>query len=68
MKLPVDDDLADARALMYRPNVIWHVYNDMHDRKEHAEIFWRDDNNQFALDCCCTLQRTRLVALKINLY
>lgn len=45
-KLPVDDDLADARALMYRPNVIWHVYNDMHDRKEHAEIFWQDENNQ----------------------
>jgi hypothetical protein len=42
IKLPVDDDLADARALMYRPNVIWHVYNDIHDRKEHAEIFWRD--------------------------
>ena len=42
MRLPVDDDLADARALMYRPNVIWHVYNDMHDRKEHAEIFWKD--------------------------
>ena len=42
MRLPVDDDLADARALMYRPNVIWHVYNDMHDRKEHAEIFWND--------------------------
>lgn len=43
MRLPVDDDLADARALMYRPNVIWHVYNDMHDRKEHAEFFWKDD-------------------------
>ena len=43
MKLPVDDDLADARALMYRPNVIFHVYNDLHDRKEHAEIFWKDD-------------------------
>ena len=42
LKLPVDDDLADARALMYRPNVIWHVYNDIHDRKEHAEIFWKD--------------------------
>jgi DNA primase catalytic core len=42
LKLPVDDDLADARALMYRPNVIWHVYNDTHDRKEHAEIFWKD--------------------------
>jgi hypothetical protein len=45
-KLPVDDDLADARALMYRPNVIWHVYNDIHDRKEHAEIFWRDEDNR----------------------
>ena len=44
IKLPVDDDLADARALMYRPNVIWHVYNDMHDRKEHAEIFWKDED------------------------
>ena len=43
MRLPVDDDLADARALMYRPNFIFHVYNDMHDRKEHAEIFWSKD-------------------------
>ena len=42
MKLPVDDDLADARALMYRPNIIFHVYNDIHDRKDHAEIFWKD--------------------------
>lgn len=42
MRLPVDDDLADARALMYRPLVILHVYNDLHDRKEHAEIFWSD--------------------------
>lgn len=40
MKLPVDDDLADARALMYRPNAIVHVYNDMHDRKDDATIFW----------------------------
>ncbi len=45
IKMPVDDDLADARALMYRPNVIFHVYNDMHDRKEHVEIFWKDDQN-----------------------
>ena len=44
LRLPVDDDLADARALMYRPNVIWHVYNDTHDRKEHAEIFWKDED------------------------
>lgn len=45
-KLPVDDDLADARALMYRPNIIFHVYNDLHDRKDHAEIFWKDNDNK----------------------
>lgn len=45
-KLPVDDDLADARALMYRPNVIFHVYNDLHDRKEHAEIFWTNEDGK----------------------
>jgi DNA primase catalytic core len=39
---PVDDDLADARALTYRPNMIIHVYNDLHDRKDEAEIFWTD--------------------------
>ena len=46
MRLPVDDDLADARALMYRPNVIFHVYNDIHDRKEFAEIFWKDQSGR----------------------
>lgn len=45
-KLPADDDLADARALMYRPNVIFHVYNDLHDRKEHAEIFWTGEDGK----------------------
>lgn len=42
MKLPVNDDLADARAMIYRPNLIIHVYNDLHDRGEHAEVFWTD--------------------------
>lgn len=46
MVLPVDDDLADARALMYRPNVIFHVYNDLHDRKEHAEIMHIGDSGK----------------------
>lgn len=41
-KLPVNDDIADARALMYRPNAILHVYNDLNDRADHAEIFWVD--------------------------
>jgi DNA primase catalytic core len=39
IRLPVDDDLADARAIQYRANIIIHVYNDVHDRREHAEIF-----------------------------
>ena len=46
LKWPVDDDLADARALMYRPNVILHVYNDMNDREEYAEIFWQDEKEE----------------------
>lgn len=46
MKLPVDDDLADARALMYRPNAIIHVYNDSHDRKDAAEITWTSDREE----------------------
>lgn len=45
MKLPVNDDLADARALIYRPNIIIHVYNDLHDRGENAEIFWLDQED-----------------------
>jgi hypothetical protein len=40
IRFPVDDDLADARALMYRPNLIIHVYNDLHDRKENSTICW----------------------------
>ena len=40
MKLPVNDDIADARAMMYRPNIIIHVYNDLNDRGEDATIHW----------------------------
>jgi len=40
LRLPIDDDLADARALTYRPNAIIHVYNDLHARKDDAEVFW----------------------------
>ena len=42
MKLPCNDDIADARAMIYRPNVIFHVYNDLHERKEDANCFWID--------------------------
>jgi len=40
MKLPVNDDIADARAMMYRPNIIIHVYNDLNDRGADATIHW----------------------------
>jgi hypothetical protein len=42
IRLPVDDDIADSRSLMYDCNVIIHVYNDIHDRKEFCEIFWNN--------------------------
>ncbi len=46
MKLPVNDDIADARALMYRANIIVHVYNDLNDRTaDFAEIFWVDPSD-----------------------
>jgi hypothetical protein len=40
LKFPVNDDIADARALMYRANIIIHVYNDLNDRGDYAEFFW----------------------------
>ncbi len=44
--MPIDDDLADARALTFKPNVIFHVYNDLKDRKEHASIYHLGENNE----------------------
>lgn len=46
MKLPTNDDLADARALKYRPNAVIHVYNDLNDRMDDAEIFWQSDKHR----------------------
>ena len=42
LKLPVNDDLADSRAMMYRSNAIIHVYNDLKDRQDYAEFFYTD--------------------------
>lgn len=38
---PEDNDIADARAMIYRPNFIMHVYNDLNDRPDTAEIMWK---------------------------
>jgi len=41
MILPQNDDIADSRAMTYKPNIIFHVYNDLADRGEdNAELFW----------------------------
>jgi hypothetical protein len=40
LRWPTNDDIADSRGLKYKADVIVHVYNDINDRKEHAEIFW----------------------------
>lgn len=44
--LPIDDDIADARALTYNPNVIIHVYNDLNDRGDNAELFWHKNGEK----------------------
>lgn len=44
IRYPVDDDIADSRSMMYHPNAIIHVYNDLHDRSENPEIFWVNKN------------------------
>lgn len=45
MKLPVDDDIADARELQYRASIIIHVYNDLHDRRDAAEVYHGSKEN-----------------------
>lgn len=69
MKLPVDDDLADARALMYRPNAIIHVYNDLHDRKENATIYWssKDDPQTLLPRLCLIVTKNKLTDFKDKL-
>lgn len=39
IKWPVDDDIADSRALTYRCQIVSHVYNDKNDRADDATIF-----------------------------
>jgi len=44
MNFPDNDDIADARAMIYRPNIIMHIYQDLHDRGSNAEVFWIDSD------------------------
>ena len=68
IRLPVDDDLADARALMYRPNVIFHVYNDIHDRKEYAEIFWKDKDGNMRPRLMLHFTKNKISTFKEKLF
>ena len=40
MLLPSDDDIADSRAAKYDASAIIHVYNDLNDRPNNAELYW----------------------------
>lgn len=40
MVLPTNEDIADSRALEYQADVIIHVYNDLKDRGDNANIVW----------------------------
>lgn len=56
LHLPVDEDLADARALTYRPDFIIHTYNDLKARDDNATIFWVDPKNP-------TIKHPRIMAI-----
>lgn len=43
IRLPTNDDIADSRAMSYKPSFIIHVYNDLRERgHDNAEWFWMD--------------------------
>lgn len=42
IQFPTNEDLADSRALKYRASIIIHVYNDVNDRGDYAEVYWND--------------------------
>ena len=41
--LPKDDDIADSRAMTYKPDFICHIYNDKAMRGDQAKMFWKDE-------------------------
>lgn len=69
IRLPVDEDMADARALMYRPNAIIHVYNDVHDRPEHSTIYWTkpDAPNDKLPRLCLCVSKNKITKFKDKL-
>lgn len=42
-QIPSNDDLADSRALKYDSNVIFHLYNDMHERGVDKALILNED-------------------------
>lgn len=68
--LPSNDDLADTRAMMYRPNAIIHVYNDLNDRAEHADIFWTkpNDREEHLPRLCLIFGKNKISSFKKTLY
>lgn len=67
MILPVDDDLADARAFTYRPSMIMHVYNDLHDRGPHANIFKTDSEGNLSPRILLHITKNKISSFKDDL-
>jgi len=68
LRLPVDDDLADARALGYQPNAIIHVYNDLNDRREYAEFYWRKEGvHEHQPQLMLIISKNKISAFKENI-
>ena len=66
MRLPEDDDIADSRAMSYKPDMIYHIYNDMAARKENAEIFWKDEKGVKHPRLIGVIRKNKITAFKGN--
>ena len=62
--LPKDDDIADSRAMTYKPDAIVHVYNDYTFRKDDATIFWTDEEGQKHPRLICLIYKNKIAAFK----
>jgi DNA primase catalytic core len=66
MRLPEDDDIADSRAMSYKPDMIYHIYNDMAARKENAEVFWKDERGARHPRLMGIIRKNKITAFKGN--
>lgn len=62
--LPKDDDIADSRAMTYKPDFIVHVYNDFTFRKNDSTIYWTDKDGNKHPRLLCLVYKNKISSFK----